>query len=264
MKIACQEGLVPGKNFAEKLRHLEAYGFEGVELNGSHVLRPEGLAERREALKDSPIRASSICGGFAAELVHPDPARRKQCADTIRQLLDIAAELGATGPITVPIFNRNDRVPDLSPWMTRQQIERALLIEMLRPLAEHAQQVGSAVLLEPLNRYESNALPNQEYGAAIVREVGPGVKLMSDFFHMHIEETNIPEVLRRVSDVLGHIHLADNTRKEPGSGFTDFRSAFRVLKEVGYTGYMALECGLTGPAAEVLPRSVRYLKACMG
>ncbi|MDH7569891.1 MAG: sugar phosphate isomerase/epimerase, partial [Armatimonadota bacterium] len=64
-------------------------------------------------------------------------------------------------------------------------------------------------------------------------------------------------------DVLGHVHLADNTRKEPGSGFTDFRSSFKVLKEVGYTGYMALECGLTGPAAEVLPRAAAYLRRCM-
>lgn len=35
MKLSCQEGLVPGKTFAEKLRNLEAYGFEGVELGAT-------------------------------------------------------------------------------------------------------------------------------------------------------------------------------------------------------------------------------------
>src|SRR5882672_11305286 len=94
MKLSCQEGLVPGANFAEKLRHLEAYGFEGVELNGGALNSPDGLAERKAALRDSPVRASSICGGCPAELVHPDPRRRQACADALKKHLDFSAELG--------------------------------------------------------------------------------------------------------------------------------------------------------------------------
>src|SRR6476646_9237315 len=151
MKLSCQEGLVPGASFAEKLRNLEAYGFEGVELNGGQLLSAEGLAERKAALRDSPVRASSICGGCPAELVHPDAKRRQACADGLKRHLDYAAELGAVGPITVPIFNHNDRVPDLSPWKSRAQLERDLLIAMLQRLAPHAEQAGAAILLEPLN-----------------------------------------------------------------------------------------------------------------
>jgi sugar phosphate isomerase/epimerase len=264
MKLSCQEGLAPGATFAEKLKNLEKYGFEGVELNGGHLNDPAGLAERRAALADSPVKASSICGGYPAELVHPDPKRRQACADALKRHLDYAAQLGATGPITVPIFNGNDRVPDLLPWRSRAQIERELLIAMLIPLAEHAAKAGVAVLLEPLNRYESNALPTQEYAAAIVREIGSrGVRLMSDVFHMHIEETNSPAALRACGDVIGHVHLADNTRKEPGTGDIDFRAIMTALREVGFTGYMAFECGLSGPAGEALPRSAAFLKECM-
>ena len=36
-----------------------------------------------------------------------------------------------------------------------------------------------------------------------------------------------------------------------------------ALRDVGFTGYMAFECGLTGPAEEALPRSVAFLKQCM-
>src|SRR5205085_8037245 len=139
--------------------------------------------------------------------------------------------------------------------------ERELLIVQLRTLAAYATASGTAVLLEPLNRYEANCLPTQAYGAAIVREVGsPGVRLMSDLFHMHIEETNSPAALREVGETIGHVHLADNTRKEPGTGDIDFRAAFAALKEVGFGGWMAFECGLSGPADEVLPRSVEHLK----
>ena len=99
---------------------------------------------------------------------------------------------------------------------------------------------------------------------AVCRAVGsPGVRLMADFFHMHIEQPSIPASLRAVGDVLVHCHLADSTRQQPGSGSIDFKAAFRVLKDIDFTGYMAFECGLTGPADDILPASVAYLRECM-
>jgi len=264
MKLSCQEGLIPGGTFAEKLRNLEGYGFDAVELNGSALNDPVGFAERKAALADSPIMASSICGGCPAELVHADPKRRRACVDALKKHLDYAAELGAVGPITVPIFNGNDRVPDLSPWQTRAQIEKDLLVAMLAELVPHAEQVGASILLEPLNRYEANCLPQQRDGAAIVRALNSkGVRLMSDTFHMHIEEPNTAATLREVRDCTAHVHLADNTRKEPGSGDIDFRAIMAALKENGFRGYMAFECGLSGPVEQTLPRSVQYLRSCM-
>lgn len=264
LKLSCQEGLVPGASFAEKLQNLEQYGFDGVELQGGPLSDPEALQERKAALADSPVKASSICGGYPVELVHPDKARRQKCADALKQQLDYAAELGAVGPITVPIFNSNDRVPDLAPWKSRAEIEHELLLSMLRDIIPHAEQLGVAVLLEPLNRYESNSLPQQKDGARIVRELdSKGVRLMSDVFHMNIEEPNLAQSIRDCGETIGHVHLADSTRKEPGSGSIYYRAVFAALKEVGFDGYMAFECGLTGPAEEVLPRSVTYLRECM-
>ena len=264
MKLSCQEGLAPGSTFAEKLHNLEAYGFEGVELAGAHLNDEAGLTERRAALGDSPVKASSICGGFDAEMVHPDPQRRRACADALRRFIDLASELGATGPISVPIFNRNERLPDMSPWKTQHEAEIELLQCMLRDLARHAEGTGACLLLEPLNRYESNSLRDVEEAARLCRAIdGTGVQVMADFFHMHIEQPDTPGSLAAVADVLGHVHLADNTRKEPGTGDIDFTAGFRALKEAGYSGYMALECGLSDMGEVALPRSVAHLRACL-
>ncbi|MDP6491718.1 MAG: sugar phosphate isomerase/epimerase family protein, partial [Kiritimatiellia bacterium] len=258
------EGLVPGKTFAEKLRNLEAYGFEGVELAGARLNDEADLAERRAALRDSPVKASSICGGFEAEMVHPDPQRRRACADTLKRFIDLAAELGATGPISVPIFNRNERVPDMSPWKTQHEAEIELLRHVLEDLARHAEGTGACLLLEPLNRYESNSIRDVEEAAELCRVVGStGVRVMADFFHMHIEQPDTPKSLAAVADMLGHVHLADNTRKEPGTGDIDFAAAFKVLKKVGFGGYMAFECGLSCEGEVALPKSVAYLKTCL-
>ena len=265
MKLACQEGLAPGKTFAEKLEKLEAYGFDGVELNGGALIADGGFEERRDALKNSPVKASSICGGFSCELVHPSPENRTECIAAIKKLMSMCPELGAVGPIAVPIFNRMDRLSDLSPYKSRHELEIELLTHLLGDLAEHGREAGSCMLLEPLNRYESNALADIEEGAEVVRAVGsPHIKLIPDFFHMHIEQPDIPASLKAVGDVIGHIHLADRTRKEPGSGTMDFKAGFVALKDVGYEGYMALECGLTGPADDVLPKSLAYLRECIG
>ncbi|MFT5369412.1 MAG: sugar phosphate isomerase/epimerase [Candidatus Latescibacterota bacterium] len=264
MKLSCQEGLIPGNTFAEKLRNLEAYGFEGVELAGARLNDEAGLAERRAALKDSPVKVSSICGGFEAEMVHPDPKRRRACSDTLKRFITLAAELGAVGPISVPIFNRNDRVPDMSPWKTQHEAEIEMLRCMLEDLARYAEGAGACLLLEPLNRYESNSLRDVEEAADLCRAIGgTGVRVMADFFHMHIEQPDTPKSFGAIADVLGHVHLADNTRKEPGSGDIDFTAAFKVLKEVGFDGYMAFECGLSDTGEIALPKSVAYLKACL-
>jgi len=81
---------------------------------------------------------------------------------------------------------------------------------------------------------------------------------MADFFHMHIEQPDTPKSLAAVADVLGHVHLADNTRKEPGTGDIDFAAAFKVLKKVGFGGYMAFECGLSCKGEVALPKSAHH------
>lgn len=261
MKFSCQETLAPGANFAEKLRNLEKFGFDAIELHGGHLHDATSVAERKAALRESPVRASSICGGFPSEVVHPDRQKRQACLDTIRRFLDLAAEFGAAGVITAPIFNHSPRVPDMSPWKTSAEAERELLLAVLAELVPHAEAAGTALLLEPLNRYESDSLPQQKDGAEVVRRLNSrGVRLMSDTFHMNLEELKIPASIRACGDTIGHLHLADATRREPGSAGIDFQAIFAALREIGFQGYMAYECGLTGPAHEVLPRSLAYLR----
>jgi sugar phosphate isomerase/epimerase len=264
LKISCQEGLAPGKTFTERLENLARYGFDGVELNGGALLEPAGVEERKAALKDSPVRASSICGGITHHFISTDREKRRQSVDSAKKMLDAAAELGCVGPIGVPIFRGDGNMPDLSPFMTRQQLRDGMMVEVFGEVGEYANAAGVNFLLEPLNRYEAEALNRIEQAAQIIQQVGTGgIMVMADFFHMDIEESDAPAAIERVGGLIGHVHLADNQRKEPGSGDLDFVRNFRALKKIGFTGSMAFECGLTGPAEEALPRSVRFLRECL-
>jgi sugar phosphate isomerase/epimerase len=90
------------------------------------------------------------------------------------------------------------------------------------------------------------------------------MRLLADLFHMNIEERDPVAALHAARQYLGYVHLADNTRLEPGTGFTDFMAAFRALRDIGYDGWCAIECRLSGRPDEVLPRSAQYLRSLWG
>ena len=264
MRIACQEGLLPGRDFAEKLHNAEAFGFDAVELDGGALNEEAGRAERRRAFAGSRVQASSICGGIHNRHIDVDPAERARARETLKRQLHNAAELGALGPIFVPIFAGPNRMPDLRPFRGRWDLCRALCVEVLHQIDADAAEAGTTALIEPLNRYEADFLNRLDQAKGLLAEAGARhVRIMADFFHMHIEETNIPAAIEGAGALIGHVHLADSTRKEPGSGSIDFVAGFRALRRIGFQGAMALECGLSGPREEVLPRSVDHLRQAL-
>jgi len=264
VKLAIQENRVPGNTLAERVALAEDMGFEGIEFWGADI--GERVSEIQNAFGGRKIRPSTICAGYQGALIHADPKERVAAREGILQRLKIAGELGMVGLIVVPGFQRHKTVPDLSPWKTDRELETELLVAQLQQMAPEAERTGAVILLEPLNRYESHFLNRQMDAVAICKRVGsPSVQVMCDFFHMNIEEYNTAETLRQVGAYCKHVHLADNTRQEPGSGSIDFRAGFAALKDIGFSGYMAYECGFCDyPNHEGrLRRSVAYLRSCL-
>jgi sugar phosphate isomerase/epimerase len=261
MKLACQENLVNGGSLKEKVAKLEEFGFDGVELWGNGL--KERLNEVKEAFRGRNIRISTICSGYGGCLLDPDKKEREKAVNDIKELLSLSGELGAVGLIVVPIFGP-PRLPDLSPLIGVRELEKKLLVELLKELGDYASSQGTYVLLEPLNRYETHFIRSLKDGKEILDLTNSkGLKLMADFFHMSIEEANIAESISENAELIAHIHLADSNRLLPGMGHTDFSTPFKVLKEKGYTNYMALECGIPGDPDELLPKTVKFLKSLM-
>lgn len=259
MKVAVQENLIPRVSLNDKFIMAEELGFEGVEVWGRNI--EERVPQLKEALSVSKIPISTICAGYRGSLLGMEYEERRLAINDIKSRLSIAAELGAIGVIVVPIFGK-PKLPNLQPlYSSVEELEKRLLLEELKELGKHADDVGAYVLLEPLNRYETHFIRTLKQAVEICEEVAiEHVKLMADFFHMNIEEADIPTSLREASKYLKHVHLADSNRWLPGFGHTDFKSAFKVLREVGYKHYMALECYVPEPKEESLKKSLEYLR----
>ena len=261
MKIALQEGLLPGDTLTEKLDFAEELSIEGLEVAGRSNLY-DNIEHYEKALSGRTIKIASICGQTTFDWLDPDAGKRRTSIDETRKNLKAAGHFEAAGQIVPPIFGP-PRLPDLSPLKDAIALEKELLIEIVKDLANCAHQHGTLLLLEPLNRYEQHLLRRQADGIEIIQRAGdpPGVALLSDFFHMHIEETDTPTAFRQAGKYVGHVHMADNTRLQPGTGDIDWKGGLQALKDIGFTGYLAYECGIDGERREALKKSVEFVRA---
>lgn len=256
MKLTIRERMVPGDSLPEQLDWLESMGIEGIELHGSALQHAE--SELARIFDNSAIAVSAIEG--IPTLLSADAQERAVAKEKIHARLILAGKLGAVGVLVVPQFGRQAALPDLSPWKTGAELEHNVLVSQLKDLAPVARQAEVKLFLEPLNRYEAYIVNRVEQGTAIAKQIGPEVAVMADFFHMNIEEADIPASIRASAEHIVYVHVADSNRLQPGLGHLDFQPGFAALKEIGYDGYLGIECRVQGDYDEAMRTTVSYLK----
>ena len=75
------------------------------------------------------------------------------------------------------------------------------------------------------------------------------------------EEDDISETLRKYKDYIGHVHIAENHRYQPGTGSIDFKRHMQTLKEIGFDGAVVNEGRIRGEnPLEAYQKSVTYMK----
>jgi sugar phosphate isomerase/epimerase len=261
-RIACRLEVLPGERILDKLTNAANFGFDAVSLPGRFL--NDYLDELRRCLADSPLPFVSMSLGFSGSLLSPYEKIREQCRDSFLKLFDICAELGVAYVNVPPVLieDNPDRITDPGPYATVEQAQDALLIEQLPDLGDQAKKRGLMFLLEPVNHYESEYLNTVPHAAKLCETLNHDhIGLTCDFFHMQLEELSIPQSLYRAGKWIKHVHVAENTRVEPGPGSLNFKPGFQTLKGLKYGGFIELECRkLSGPAEKVLPKSVEYLR----
>ncbi len=184
------------------------------------------------------ISALGTGGGWVLHkltLTSPDPAVRLKARNFILSMMEAGAPLNAPAIIGSLQGRFGDGV-DLQTALT-------FLQDSLAFLSEKAKILGTVLLFEPLNRYESNLVRTIDEGISLVRksDTSNSLRLLCDLFHMNIEEVNLADSLRTCGPLVGHVHLADSNRKPAGLGHTDFEPIASALKEIRYEGYISAE-----------------------
>jgi hydroxypyruvate isomerase len=119
--------------------------------------------------------------------------------------------------------------------------------EAIGKAASRVAEIGGLVLLEPLAEGLNGAYPLLRPEDVVTRLGGPlshldNVRLLFDTFHLASNGVDILPALRAHAAHIGHVQFADFPgRGEPGTGRLPFPAVLRVLREIGYAGYIAFE-----------------------
>jgi sugar phosphate isomerase/epimerase len=245
MKLGTQNQAFFPENIKEKFRFLKEVGFEGFEIDGKLLV--EHLEEVKEAISETGIPVTTACGGYNGWIGDFIEERRLNGLKEIKQILEALQEVGGKGIVVPAAWGMfTYRLPPMiSP---RSQVgDRKAVSESLLYLDMAAEETNTTIYLEPLNRYQDHMINTLADARSYIEELNlKNVKIIADFYHMNIEEDDISEALHQNRHLIGHIHLADNHRYQPGSGALNFKRHFQQLREDGYNGCLTIECRVRG------------------
>ena len=227
-------------DYAEEVARAASLGFKAVEL---HIRDPKAIDRKRllQTLERTEQKVSAIGTGraFGEDRIFfssPDAEIRSRAVQRIKDHIDLASEL----PTKVIIGLIRGPLPELE---GEKNAARPRVIDCFKECASYAEKLHVSLAVEAINRYETNFLNTAEETENFIKAIGSsllGIHL--DTFHMNIEEISIEGALKEHGKRLLHMHLADSNRHAPGMGHLDFYSILSALRDIGYRGYLSLEC----------------------
>ena len=263
MIICCSSPMVPGETLTEKGELLRAWGYDAIAVFQPFAEWDDGVrAELAQLESRTGVRPVEfvLTDDIYGKAMSADTTLRAQCRDMYREAVDVCAELGLVTEIEYE-YGPQDPMPLFDPYQQPSAAQEAEFLEFYRELLDRAAGSRAAVLLEPLNRYESRYLNSVADNLRMLEAVAhPNAGLLPDTFHMSIEERSIPDALRTAGEHVRHVHLGDNNRLLPGRGALDWPTIFAALRDIGYDGAVNLECSTDGDPALTLPENARLLR----
>ncbi|MCY3004066.1 MAG: TIM barrel protein [Planctomycetota bacterium] len=223
-----------GMPFEKRVETALAHGFDGIEF---WPWRNKDLAALEKLAKDKGVKfAQFTAWGFEPGLCNPD--NHAKAVEEVREACKAAKRIGA--PMMTIVAGNNQK------GMTTEQMH-AHVTSGLKLLAPIAEEHDVLLILEPMNGrvdHPGHCLYGSEAAVRICREVNSKhVKINWDLYHMQLAEGDLCGRLKDGIDQLGYVQVADTPgRKEPGTGEIHWPRVLRAVSELGYKGYVGLEC----------------------
>jgi sugar phosphate isomerase/epimerase len=229
-------------------------GFDYVELPLAQImaLEPDEFARIGDKLSSCGITCLRNNNFFPVHLRLTGPhGSRAEIGDYIERALSRSHALGVTKVVFGSGPARNIP-PGFSLSEGKEQI-----VQLLRSISSVAEQFGITIVIEHLNRGESNIINRFEEGCLIASEVSrANVKVLADYYHMVKENESLEHIYQWGKNFLSHAHFAgDGSERRYPSGerkaaYTRFLKAF---KDIGYDDTLSLEAYDDNPLANMKP-----------
>lgn len=257
-KLAIREALLPGENVSERLCLARELGFSGVEF--AAVELDARIDEIDESLRAHGLAASGLNLGETDGWVSSDIGRRRRANDMLREALACALDLEAEYVCFAPQLGAGD-MPDLTPFASPLELQKELLIWLLRGFSDLAEAMDAKLALLPLNRGKTAFLTRLEQAAAFCGAVDdhPMITIAASIGEMALEEAALLPCLETHINQISVIYLADLNQGLPGAGGLPFSEIGAALREKEYEGWLVVD----GRASEDARERGVELAACL-
>jgi len=219
--------------------NVKSMGFDILEIS---IENPDliDINVVREILIENQLEGI-VCGAFGPNrnICSSDPEIRENAQKYVLWLIDAAAQL-ASETVCGPMYSSvgKDHIED--PIERQKEWQRA--VSGIKEMAEAAQKKGVKLALEPLNRFETDMINVVSQGLRFIDETGmENVGLHLDSFHMHLEEKDSADAIRKAGKKIFHFHACENDRGIPGTGQVRWNEIAKALKDINYQGPVVIE-----------------------
>jgi sugar phosphate isomerase/epimerase len=234
-------------------------GYDAIEL---HIREPKryDAGVIRKTVESFGLTVCAVANGMeytvgGLSLIDDDSEKREAAFARILEHVDFAAELNAR--LIVGIMRGNiPRNAAAGTYLNR-------FSETLGRICDYAEKKQTHVVLESITRYINNYLCGvPETMDFVTAQNRRGLSLHIDTHSMAIEERNMKESILYCRDKpLGYVHYSDNNRKYPGAGALDFKEITKGLTEIGYNGFITVECLPWPTPEESAQRAIDYMRS---
>lgn len=230
----------------DKLEKAHALGFKAVEFWGYKDQDIDGIAAKTKKLgmKVVQFTAWSAPLGSGKNIDEFEAGIRK--AIEVAHKLD-ARKMTVVGHQWVKGYTLEEQLANYTAAMKR-----------VAPLCEEA---NVMIIIEPFNPVDhgKNTLNGSQAAVKLCREVNsPMIKINWDFYHMQLSEGALIHYLKAGFDQVGYLQLADTPgRHQPGTGELNYRAILKAAYDLGYRGYVGVECRPKGTEEAALQQLLR-------
>ena len=217
----------------------EELGFDAIEMSVRDPSDPAVVAcddqARRRGVRISALATGQSFYSDGWSLTSDDPEVQARLRGRMNRIIDLAAPWEAL----VVIGGVRGELSGLESERV-DQYRRA--VEAVRGIAEYAGGQNVSLVVEPINRYETNYLNTIDETLQFITEVDlDNVGILPDTFHMNIEEASLTGSLRSAGGRILHAQFTDSNRLAAGQGHIDFHELAEVLRGLDYDGYLSAE-----------------------
>ncbi len=255
--------------WAEQCQIVGEAGYEGIEI-AAFTLVKESVEELDAAARAQMVKemksAGLQCVGLhwllapppkGLHFTTPDAAVRKKTIAYLNSLIDFCSDLGGTVMIFGSPKQRNTMgisIEEATSYFT----------DGLAKTADHAQKRGVQILIEPLDKTQTDVVNTMAEAKKIIDEINhPAIQTMFDFHNTPDETEDFDVLIKKYYPHIKHVHVQEMDGNYLGTGdaVTTYVKAFQTLKDLNYDQWISLEVfDFTPGGKTIATESIRVLR----